>query len=166
MPVLWQAGPQVRLPGAQAGQGRGPGGGRVSDTKLGRRSGAGTRFFRFVGAAQPELVGQVGEQKEKLGAAVCGPFRVAAARLGAGGPGEASPAGPEPFRRSCCCRSPGAIPPPDPREAAVRPSGAEGKRRNEGKSRMCWNHSCVYVGAFLSPTSSEHVTTASLFPEQ
>lgn len=104
----------------------------MSHTKRGRRSGAGTRLFRFGGAAQPELPGQVGEQKGKLGAAVCGPFRVATVRLGAGGPGEAGP-GLARALPAGGCRSPGAILPSDPREAAVRPSGAEWKRRNEGK---------------------------------
>lgn len=78
----WPAGKALWGPGrvrARAGRRKG-----VTDTKRGARSGAGTRFFRFGGAAQPELVGQVGEQQEKLVAAACGPFR-------AGGPGEAEP---------------------------------------------------------------------------
>lgn len=126
----------------------------MSHTKRGRRSGTGTRLFRFGGAAQPELPGQVGEQKGKLGAAVCGPFRVATVRLGAGGPGEAGP-GLARALPAGGCRSPGAILPPDPREAAVRPSGAEWKRRNEGKkedvlkSQLCVFR-CLSLSHFLS----------------
>lgn len=90
--------------------------------------------------------------------AVCGPFRLPEVVLGAGRLGKAEPG----LARALlvgCCRSPGAITPPDPQEAAMRPSGAEWKRWNEGKKEDMLKSQLrvpLYFGAFLSPTSSEH----------
>lgn len=63
------------------------------------------------------------------------PLRQPAVGLDAGRLGEAEP-GLARALLAGCCRSPGAITPPDPQEAAVRPSGAEWKRWNEGKRKI------------------------------
>lgn len=114
----------------------------VTDTKLGRRSGAGTRFFRFGGAAQPELVGQVGGQ-EKLGAAVCGPFRVATVGLGAGRAGEA-----EPGLALALLLTRSELP------CAPRGLGGNGGMREKGRCAEI-TAVCISVPFFLSPASSE-----------
>lgn len=78
--------------------------------------------------------------------------------------GKPSPAWPEPFRRLLMLA--GRDPSSDPREAAMRPLGAEWKRRNEGKkeyvlkSQLCVFR-CLSLSYFLGA-----LTAASLFPEQ